>query len=82
VVSDAIHTLLKSDGWDGFYKRYLDSGGFIIVSPVGFNPDKTQAIVYSGSSCGSLCGRWSFHLLEKVAGKWREAPGVTCFSVS
>jgi len=57
VSSDAIRALLKSDGWDGFYKRFQDSGGFIIVSAVGFNADKTQAIVYSGSSCGMLCGR-------------------------
>jgi len=82
VGSDVIAGLLKSGGWRGFDKRYLGSGGYIIVSAVGFNADKTQAIVYSGSLCGSLCGRWSFHLLEKVAGKWREVPGVSCFSVS
>lgn len=69
-------------GWDSFYKRYPNSGGYLIMSSVGFNRDKTQAIVYTGSSRGGLCGRWSFHLLEKVQGKWKEAPGVTCSVVS
>jgi len=69
-------------GWDSFYKLYPDSGGYLIMSPVEFNRDKTQAIVYTGSSCGGVCGRWSFHLLEKVQGKWKEAPGVICSLVS
>jgi hypothetical protein len=69
-------------GWDTFYKRYPDSGGYLTMSPVGFNKDKTQAIVYIGSSCGSLCGRWGFHLLERVQGTWKEVPGVTCLMMS
>lgn len=68
--------------WKGFDKRYPGSGGFIVVSAVGFNSDKTQAFVYTGSNCGLSCGRWSFHLLEKVEGKWKEVPGVTCVTFS
>jgi hypothetical protein len=63
-------------------KRYPDSGGYFIVSLVGFNKNKTQAIVYTGSTCASLCGRWGFHLLEKVQGKWKEESGVTASLVS
>src|SRR5262249_17501172 len=33
--------------WDGFYSRYPDSGGYIELSAVGFNPDKTVAVVYT-----------------------------------
>ena len=65
-----------------FYKRYPESGGYLTMSPVGFNTDKTQAIVYIASSCGSLCGRCGFHLLERVQGNWKEAPGVSCLMVS
>jgi len=85
VRSDTIKLLFKesaSDGWNDFYQRYPDSGGFITLSPVGFNNSKTLAIVYTGSSCGGLCGRWRFHLLEKIKGKWKEAPGVSCETVS
>lgn len=63
-------------------ERYPGSGGILPMSSVGFNKEKTCAIVYFGSSCGSLCGAWSFHLLEKVNGKWREIPGVTCHTGS
>src|SRR5208283_20017 len=78
--SDTITLSFKKqgDGWDGFYKRHPSSGGFVIMSAVGFNKEKTRAIVYTGSDCGPLCGWWSFHLLEKVGGKWQEAPGVIC----
>lgn len=71
-----------NDGWKAFYDHHPGSGGYHIMSAVGFNKDKTKAIVYSGSSCGSLCGSWSLHLLEKTDGKWREVPGVVCRTVS
>lgn len=71
-----------ADGWKAFYQRYPGSGGFITLSAVGFNKDKTRAVVYSGASCGSLCGAWSFHLFKKVHGKWTEVPGIMCHTVS
>lgn len=82
VPSDTIRLSLDKDGWDGFHKRYPSSGGYLVMSPVGFNKDKTRAIVYTGSSCGLLCGAWGFHLLEKSHGKWKQVPGITCRTVS
>lgn len=78
-----IRAAFKSDGdWDGFYKRHPGSGGYIVLSAVGFNRDKTQAVVYTGRHCGSLCGHWSFHLLEKAGGRWKQVDGVNCSAVS
>jgi hypothetical protein len=82
VSSAALKAVFEEHGWDGFHKRYPDSGGIIPFSAVGFNADKTQAIVHSGSYCGSLCGSWRFHLMKKVDGKWKEVPGVSCSKVS
>jgi len=84
VSAEAINVYFKDDGggWDGFYRRYPDSGGYIVLSAVGFGKDKTTAIVYTGSGCGGLCGRWGLHLLEKVGGKWKAVRGVTCVTVS
>jgi hypothetical protein len=82
VSSDAIGVLFKDSGWDSFYKRYPDSGGYVIMSAVGFNKEKTRAVVYTGSACGGLCGLWRFHLLEKIDGNWKEVPGVSCSMVS
>ena len=66
-------------GWSGFYKRYPDSGGYMVVSAVGFDMSKKRAMVYMAHSCGSLCGGGTYHLLEKVEGVWRAAkiPGVS-----
>jgi hypothetical protein len=59
-------------GWKDFYKKYPNSGGSIELSAVGFNSDKTLALVYVGHSCGGLCGGGTYHLLKKTDGKWSE----------
>jgi hypothetical protein len=79
---DTLEVLADTRNWDGFYKRYPNSGGFLVMSAVGFNKEKTRAIVYLGRSCGSLCGEWRFRLLEKVDAKWREVRGVSCSTIS
>jgi hypothetical protein len=60
----------KAKGWDSFYDRYPQSGGLIHLSAVGFNADKTKALVYIAHYCGSLCGIESYVYLEKQGGKW------------
>lgn len=82
VSSDTISLVFKEADWDTFYARYPKSGGYIVMSAVGFDKDRTLAVVYTGSSCGGLCGRWGLHLLRKLEGKWKVVPGVTCASVS
>jgi hypothetical protein len=74
--------LFKDDGWKAFYQRFPNSGGTFEMSAVGFNKDKTRAVVYFGHTCGNLCGAWSFELLKKVDGQWQSVPGVTCSTVS
>jgi hypothetical protein len=56
-----------------FYKRYPDSGGFIVVSAVAFDPLKERAMVYMSHFCNLLCAGGAYHLLEKVDGAWRVA---------
>jgi hypothetical protein len=85
VSSDTIRQFFNErgpEGWKELNQCYPDSGGFIIVSPVGFNKSKTLAVVYTGSSCGGLCGRWIFHLLEKDRDRWKAVSGVTCVAMS
>ena len=62
--------ITKAEGWDGFYKKYPDSGGFIDLSAVGFNAEKTIAIVSQGRWCGDLCGAGRYYVLQKKDGKW------------
>jgi hypothetical protein len=58
-------------GWEEFYQLYPKSQGIMSLSRIGFNPSKTQAIVYVGNECGGLCGIGDFFLLRKESGKWR-----------
>jgi hypothetical protein len=46
------------------------TGGWIELSAIGFNADKTVAVVYMGHLCGGLCGGGQFHVLQKKDGKW------------
>jgi hypothetical protein len=55
---------------------------YVSLSAVGFNRDKTQAIVFMKSLCGGLCGSFRFHFLEKIDGKWKEAAIATCSGAS
>ena len=48
-----------------------DTGGLIEVSAVGFNADKTVAVVYMGHHCGGLCGGGAIHVLLKSHGRWQ-----------
>jgi hypothetical protein len=41
------------------------------LSAVGFNPEKSIAVVYAGHHCGNLCGGGGFAVLRKEAGKWK-----------
>jgi hypothetical protein len=70
VSSEAINAVFEKNKWEEFYKQYPDSGGYIELSAVGFNADKTVAIVYSGHSCGGLCGGGDYAVLQKKDGKW------------
>jgi hypothetical protein len=67
---EELHSSMQTGGWEGFYQRYPDSGGWIELSAVGFNANKTVAVVYMGHHCGWLCGGGGFHVLEKKDGKW------------
>jgi hypothetical protein len=57
-------------GWAGVQKTYPQSSGWIEVSAIGFDPDKTVAVVYEGHHCGVLCGGGRFYTLQKKDGKW------------
>jgi hypothetical protein len=78
---DGIFKTEGTAGWKTFYERHPNSGGWIELSAVGFNPSKTIAVVYAGHSCGGLCGGGTFHTLQKIDGKWiplRLKGGTSC----
>jgi hypothetical protein len=76
------YKLVSSDVIKALPDHPPSSAASVVMSAVGFNHEKTRAIVYMGSSCGGLCGSWRFHLLEKVHGNWKEVPGDMCRGAS
>lgn len=76
VSKEEMDAIFKTDGsagggWEALNQRYPNSGGgWIELSAVGFNSSKIVAVVYVGHHCGGLCGGGTFHMLQKVNGKW------------
>ena len=62
--------IFNNEDWDKFYRAYRDSAGFVYLSAVGFNADKTVAVVSIGHWCGGLCGEGQYHVLQKKDGRW------------
>ena len=56
--------------WKSFKKRYPRSRGYGGFSRVGFNPDKSEALLFSEISCGSLCGSGSYVYLVRKNAEW------------
>lgn len=67
------------EGWDEFYRKYPNSSGYITFSRIGFNKEKTKAIIYREAGCGSLCGYGGYILLNKENGEWKVANGYNCW---
>jgi hypothetical protein len=84
VSKEAIRASFGPDAnWEAFDRAHPGSGGYIMLSAVGFNAAKTRAMFYAGYSCGNLCGAGTVHFFEKADGTWkRVTPMSTCAYVS
>ena len=61
----------EGNGWTEFYRRYPRQRLWITLSPVAFNRDSTEALLYREYHCGSLCGSGDLMWLERRGGsKW------------
>ena len=66
-----IAPLVKNDrAWRGFMKKHPNSPGIVVVSRIGFNRDRTEAIVYIGRACGTICGEGEYARLVKLNNSW------------
>jgi hypothetical protein len=53
-----------------FEARFPDNFGYFVVSHVGLNLNKTEALFYVDHFCGGLCGGGEYVLMRKVNGVW------------
>ncbi len=56
--------------WQKFNLKFPGANGYINFSNVGFNADRSQALVDTYRKCGQKCGAEQIVLLSKVNGKW------------
>lgn len=59
--------------WANFHQKYAGATGYINVSNIGFNEERTQALVNTYRKCGVQCGAEKIALLTKVNGQWSVA---------
>ena len=57
--------------WERFYEKYPHSPGYVMLSRVGYNAARDQAMVYAAHSCHGLCGEGRYILLTKGRDGWR-----------
>src|SRR5262249_46672921 len=53
-----------------FEARFPNNFGFFVVSHVGMNINKTEALLYVDHFCGGLCGGGGYVLMHRVNGAW------------
>lgn len=58
-------------GMENLGRIYSKPQGFMSLSRIGFNKVRSQALVYAGNICGSLCGEGRVFLLVKDGNSWR-----------
>jgi hypothetical protein len=59
-----------STGWSEFHTTYGKEAGMLLLSRVGFNPEKTLALLHVSGGMGSMAGSGALYLFERKNGKW------------
>lgn len=71
LTEDEWKAILDQGGWDAFYARFPGAPGLTELSRVGFNRERTQALIYMGTMSHYLAGAGFFYLLEKEGDSWK-----------
>jgi hypothetical protein len=70
-------------GWEKFYRKHPHAAGFVSFSAVGFNKDRSAAVVYSAATSCAFCASGGLHFMKKGPKGWvelKDAP--TCRWIS
>lgn len=70
VPETVVDEIFRTNGWRAFYQQFPGSGGYAVVSRVGFDSKKTVAMVYLGVHRGSLSGRGRIYILRREHDQW------------
>ncbi len=59
-----------STGWSDFHKKYGKQAEILLLSRVGFNSERTLALLHVSSGMGRMAGGGTLYLFERKGGKW------------
>jgi hypothetical protein len=59
-----------STGWSEFHTTYGKEAEMLLLSRVGFNSEKTLALLHVSGGMGSMAGSGALYLFERKNGKW------------
>jgi hypothetical protein len=74
---EAERLVRRKDGWGAFHRKYSKAFGITILSLPGVNDEHNRAVLYVGTSCGTLCGGGSLLYLSNENGEWKVINAVT-----
>jgi hypothetical protein len=57
-------------GWGEFHKRYGKDAEIVSLSRVGFNADRTLALLHVSTAIGPNAGGGMLYLFERKGGQW------------
>jgi hypothetical protein len=72
-MSNREHDLMfrnASTGWSDFHKKYGKQAEILFFSRVGFNSEKTLALLHVSGGTGLMGGGGTLYLLDRKNGKW------------
>jgi len=58
-------------GWESFRSKFPNAPGITLLSLPGVSSDRTKAMIYIGTSCGTTCGTGYLILLGKDGDHWK-----------
>ncbi|HEX3144218.1 MAG TPA: hypothetical protein VHQ64_09615 [Pyrinomonadaceae bacterium] len=64
------HWFATREAMQEFRRKYADSPRITLLSRVGFNRSRDEALVYSWGYCGGDCGGGGYYLFRKENGRW------------
>lgn len=70
-VSSASGELRDAGFWYAFAKRYTNAWGITFLSDVGFNKNRSQALIFVRHQCGGGCGNQEVIFLVRKGSSWR-----------
>jgi hypothetical protein len=73
ITDEEVDNIFRRGGpaWEVFHSKFPGSKGLIGLSRVGFNSDRTQALVHVGFGCDWNCGDSQLIFLRKDKNAWR-----------